>query len=755
MGRVVEETQDSPFRIESIEELHRNKSTVSHPRKRRRRRRSYYCPTFSCLLFAVAFLNLESLHFIDYTNAYSSKFSFLSRRKLDSSTFQRSRGRRIQPKTQVLMAQNLATDGLSPYFQGMLSRINDRQRFVTGKYPLIVSVQENPTRKWLNLGRTGETTSNSMLLVNDTTIDRSLASYDRFQWLDEEERKEVHKRYTSVSLELLAEINTGKPGYLHILPSDGAGVSAAALRKVEATTTRWNRWRNSALYEELEDIEWNGPYRDRLWVTGFTLAGRKGIVSSVDVNNGHIDSVNSRSEAMTLWPNEVNSVPRTLVTSHLKKASIVPNVEQYDDALLVSDGFLVPGKDRGGIYVIRNPSNPNSEWTTCLTNTQGDRWFYHRAVWVDLTGDGRKSILTARAKLRKVRGKDPSSLEKESRPKNGQLVWLEMPKPHHFDEATGTPLEEDGTTFDPFSARHLPWKERVLATGPDVMFNVADMDETDETIEVIASQFFDKKVTLHSIQIGERPYVSFSRVIDDRCGASFGGILASLDSKRNTRHVVVDSGSTVVSLKPGDTFSHVLVTSHECDYVETDRSESNAIDDSSHQSLHGKGVTQTLDGGSLFAYKVPEGVDAWKTDNWTRTTVATGFKVKAQLWNVINPGAPGFCYTFHAKKDDVGTGKRPMIAVAGDCAESAFIFRPEQVGVDHASSVPDPTAQYKLMCEIKCGATVGSIGIGYDDLCSATQERGYAKIYVPCFEKDKILVFAMGSGEEEEDDDGW
>ena len=95
-----------------------------------------------------------------------------------------------------------------------------------------------------------------------------------------------------------------------------------------------------------------------------------------------------------------------------------------------------------------------------------------------------------------------------------------------------------------------------------------------------------------------------------------------------------------------------------------------------------------------------------------------------------------------------------MIAVAGDCAESAFIFRPEQVGVDHAS-VPDPTAQYKLMCEIKCGATVWSIGIGYDDLCSATQERGYAKIYVPCFEKDKILVFAMGSGEEEEDDDGW
>ena len=74
-------------------------------------------------------------------------------------------------------------------------------------------------------------------------------------------------------------------------------------------------------------------------------------------------------------------------------------------------------------------------------------------------------------------------------------------------------------------------------------------------------------------------------------------------------------------------------------------------------------------------------------------------------------------------------------------------------------STVDPQADYKLMCEIKCGATVGSIAVGYDDLCSTEQESGYAKIYIPCFEKDKILVFALGSGEEEEiedfDDSGW
>lgn len=378
---------------------------------------------------------------------------------------------------------------------------------------------------------------------------------------------------------------------------------------------------------------------------------------------------------------------------------------------------------------------------------------------MDLTGDGRKSILTARAKLRKPKRNKHNLIEEDSRPKNGQLVWLEMPEPHHFDESTGTPLEQDGTTFDPFSARHLPWKERVLATGPDVMFNVVDMDAEDDTIEVIASQFFDKRVTLHSIKTGKKPYISFSRTIDDRCGAAFGGIVANLDGRQfdGSMNVVIDSGSTVPTLQPGDAFSHVLVTSHECDYAESEDKESIGSVTPNHHTTEPRHYerTESLDGGSLFAYRVPEGKDAWKTESWLRTTVATGFKVKAQLWNVINPGAPGFVYTFHAKKEDAGTGKRPMIAIAGDCAESAYIFRPEDVSERPPFSVSDPNAQYRLMSEIRCGATVGSIAIGYDDLCSAAQESGYAKIYIPCYEKDRILVFAMGSGEEEGEDDGW
>jgi len=392
------------------------------------------------------------------------------------------------------MVQTMGSRGLSRYFQAILSRNRDRQRFVTGKYPVIVSVQENPTQKWLN-----KDSATSLLLVNDTTLDRSLASYDRFQWLDAVEQQELHDRYASISLELLAEVHMPKPGYVQILSSLGAGSSAEAVRE-HGSTTRWNRWQNSTLYQELfldELLQRRKqqtpslavlPTQDRLWVTGFSLAGRKGFVKSMDVDTGHIESVNARSEAMTLWPNELSNVPKNLIGANSPGTYVLE-----DDALLVSDGFLVPGKDRGGIYVIQNPGNPHSEWTVSLTDREGERWFYHRAVWVDLTGDGRKSILTARAKLRKVAGSRTTdgnpfgfrfnaggANDEDLRPKNGQLVWLEMPEPHHFDEATGTPLEEDGTEFDPFSLRHLPWREHVLARGPDVMFNIADMDTTDD-----------------------------------------------------------------------------------------------------------------------------------------------------------------------------------------------------------------------------------------------------------------------------------
>lgn len=116
-------------------------------------------------------------------------------------------------------------------------------------------------------------------------------------------------------------------------------------------------------------------------------------------------------------------------------------------------------------------------------------------------------------------------------------------------------------------------------------------------------------------------------------------------------------------------------------------------------------------------------------------------------------------YTFYPTKKQMEHGQndnssRPLIAIAGDCAESAYILRP----LDDDSVRQDPSSNYALMCEIECGATVGSIGIGYEDFCFSPQQSGYAKLYIPCYEKDKVLVFALGNGDDDDDpaaNDGW
>jgi hypothetical protein len=771
----------------------------------------------------------------------------------------------VSPKTlSSSSSPNLsATQGLSKFHLSILGQTTNRQRLVTGKYPVTVTVQENPTRKWLNLGRRRRTSGSSSwtaastteLLVNGTTPSKSLASYDKFSWLDASERRHQQERYSMVSLELLAEISLERPAYVHILDSAGAGALAAATTRhyhystttaattSTTTTTGTAPWTLSAmkLLKQIEQdhvssssttipdadtsfIDWpllQPTNSDRLWVTGFSLAGRRGHVVAVDCEQYALHSISARSRRTMQWPNEVSSVPWPLWTLCSSSSSSLPaaaaslpreqlkessdgaktrKVEslpvhsqpllapprprdqhtrqrRYQDALLVCDGFLVPTKDRGGLYIVKNPGHA-TEWTVPLTqHDANDRWFYHRAVWIDLTGDGRLSILTARCKVSTVLDSSSSSSSSSTASrsrregfvtsgitKSGELVWLECPKPTSVDAATGTPLEADGTVFDPFHTRHLPWTTRVLASGPDVMFSVADLDTTDETVEVLTSEFFAKRVALHSIRRGAQPKLQFSRTIDDNCGQAFGCILADLEPRRShPNRCVVDSGSTVECLGPRDKFSHLLVTSHECSYVPDSGMDTASNEVNGHSlvsGVNGRRPTEQvppLQGGSLFAYQVPIGRNAWKTEPWKRTTVASGFTVNGKLNNMINPGAPGFVYTFYARKGDK-RDQRPLIAVAGDCAESAFIFRPDADHDDNdaATAATDDDAtctNYKLMAEIQCQATVGSIGIGYDDFGTEEQESGFAKLYVPCFEKDKILVFGLGSGDD--DTTGW
>jgi len=579
----------------------------------------------------------------------------------------------------------LATEGLSKSFRNMAASTTRRQRCVTGKFPLYITVEENPTRRWLFSGTTKSSNSIATLrlLVNGTSIDRSVASYDRFKWLDGEERVILNEEYALLTLELLGEINVKNPGYVNIMPKISAGFKKLHLG---GWTNQWmsrNRLTDTYL-SQLSVQESNALVKvgeEQAWITGFSLTEKSGQLHYVDVKSGYMGSISRQTVSGIRWPNEVNSVPaqkyKLTQSGSNNEINDFDNIDEkfLEDSLLIADGFLVPGRS-GGLHVILSPDG-KAERRVCLTDsaTNGEAknfveamnnnddtqsvdergWFYHRAIWIDLTNDGRMSILTARAK-RLGLGSLPNQDSISSMA--AQLIWLERPVPHSYDESTDMPINSDGTSFDPFDQRHIPWKIRILDDGPDVMFSVADFDTSDDTIEVIASQFFKKKITLHSIRKGLEPLVVFSRTLDDRCGSSFSSICANLDVGvgSSATRMVIDSGSTVPTLKFGDPFSHLLVTSHECEFAEENLEEISTLNRKSEDSYknldidaqgkdeHTTSITskQTINGGSLFSYRVPSGKNAWKTEPWTRSVIATGFHVRGQIGNIINPGAPGF-----------------------------------------------------------------------------------------------------------------
>lgn len=151
-----------------------------------------------------------------------------------------------------------------------------------------------------------------------------------------------------------------------------------------------------------------------------------------------------------------------------------------------------------------------------------------------------------------------------------------------------------------------------------------------------------------------------------------------------------------------------------------------------------------MKGGSLFAYEIPVysphvgGVRTWK-----RSTVATGFQVKT--WGQINPGAPGFSYVFYPHSDLAKVpGQRPSILLAGDCSHAAYVYHPVGSG--------DDEIRYELMAEINVGGTVGSLAVAHLPLFGQQQQQaakaeaggGWAKLFLPNFDTNKVYVFGFG-----------
>lgn len=196
-----------------------------------------------------------------------------------------------------------------------------------------------------------------------------------------------------------------------------------------------------------------------------------------------------------LWPNQFTEVPAGLFGA-------------CDYALLFADGFLVPGKSDGNLYVIKFTGGVAS--APIALNTVKSGYFYHMTVFVDMNGDGKLDILTARA-TKPLFGSG-----------TGELLWLEQPA----------------------NPTQVPWTEHVLVAGPDVIFATAELDGQSNTLEVVAAEFFSQKLSLHVISLGATVAVTKSKTIDDTIGPGYSVQLADLNNDGKKELLVTNHQGT-------------------------------------------------------------------------------------------------------------------------------------------------------------------------------------------------------------------
>ena len=248
-------------------------------------------------------------------------------------------------------------------------------------------------------------------------------------------------------------------------------VSGITVGEVEFTSLgKWDQ--NHAAFLNIESFEGTDEF---ILVTAFSgipwVSGTVSIVPDIKnvVNNGDVTGVKGVDLVIPdgvkfAWPNDAKVVPH--------------DVFGYR-AIAVPDGFIPPGHNNGGVYLLKMD---DSELTTVTQAVRlapaKDGYFYHMGNWVDMNGDGRKDYVIART---------------DGKAGGGELIWLEHP--------------EDGIAS-------APWNEHLITTGPDVCTSVYTMDEYPDEIVLFAAEFFDQTLAFYRISTKDGSLVA-SRKIDD------------------------------------------------------------------------------------------------------------------------------------------------------------------------------------------------------------------------------------------------
>jgi hypothetical protein len=300
--------------------------------------------------------------------------------------------------------------------------------------------------------------------------------------------------------------------------------------------------------------------------------------------------------------NIVRAQARSLTTQVTwpNQATMAPDGMFQKPTLVVAGGFLPPGKV-GGITLISGPAESGEAFKITKDKYTGPySWFYHRVVFRDLDGDGKLDILTARAMF------PLANIPFIAGAPAGELLWLQQPSQNATSQV---------------------WQEHVIASGPDVNFELSDLD-ADGVEEIIATEFFSAKLSVWWKE-GDRYR---GRVVDDTLGSLFNLSIADIN---------------------GDGSREVLVTNHVADGT-----------------------------GSVLAYEIPGN---FRQDIWKKHVLLSQIPTTHQG---TGQAAPGNAVSFFPTAKRQG---KPLILVSGDGAERAYLLTPNSVSsADWSYSVSDP-----------------------------------------------------------------
>lgn len=406
----------------------------------------------------------------------------------------------------------------------------------------------------------------------------------------------------------------------------------------------------------------------------------------------------------TVWPNE---------------AVVAPEGVFPFQALVIPQGFLsTPFPGRLTAINLDDPSFPEyvihqstKDWSgQSPVHSEGNSpRFYHRALFIDMDGDGLKDIVTARS------GFLPGAT---TYPPFSELVWFRNP----------------GELIDPAT----PWQETVLFggpapevgfMGPDISLTAHDF-EGDGVPEIVATHFFSTTDPTHlngKIAIYGAPV-----------GGTWADVNASFFMMPRVAQINADQGLpfdvTMVDLN-NDGLKDILATNHQPDNCT--RMTSSPVD------------------GRVLAFEQPANGDVFGSP-WTMHVLKDGIYPQPSLPPINPPGrmAPGHAVPFHPVKG-FRHFMKPSLLVSGDEAGKVWVLEPvapfDSSNWEYSSAVifdineyyttqyGTPTTQTPMMDPF--GITISTIGapaVRYD----RPGVFGRAEFYVPVFEAKEIHVFS-------------